>query len=136
MAPRSPGACKPWAFATGRSRHARRGRTVGYVYIDYFDTEGEVLHLLPNRHSDVFNLKPRRDYFTLGKSAQTRACWTLSGPAGEQLVTLVAAKKVLFPTERPDVENARDYLAALSAGISGAPQGDRAAALLFFSLRQ
>jgi hypothetical protein len=28
MAPRSPDACKPWAFATGRSRHARRGRTV------------------------------------------------------------------------------------------------------------
>jgi hypothetical protein len=22
MAPRSPGGCKPWAFATGRSRHA------------------------------------------------------------------------------------------------------------------
>jgi hypothetical protein len=28
MAPRSPGACKPWAFATGRSRRAHRGRTV------------------------------------------------------------------------------------------------------------
>ena len=28
MAPRSPGDCKPWAFATGRSRHAHRGRTV------------------------------------------------------------------------------------------------------------
>src|SRR5690348_15397673 len=24
MAPRSPGGCKPWAFATGRSRHAHR----------------------------------------------------------------------------------------------------------------
>jgi hypothetical protein len=28
MAPRSPGGCGPWAFATGRSRHAHRGRTV------------------------------------------------------------------------------------------------------------
>src|SRR5260370_26096221 len=28
MAPRSPGGCEPWAFATGRSRHARRGRMV------------------------------------------------------------------------------------------------------------
>src|ERR1700761_8122032 len=28
MAPRSPGGCEPWAFATGRSRHAHRGRTV------------------------------------------------------------------------------------------------------------
>src|SRR5215469_14771612 len=25
MAPRSPGGCKPWAFATGRSRRAHRG---------------------------------------------------------------------------------------------------------------
>src|SRR5947209_2728824 len=28
MAPRSPGGCEPWAFATDRSRHAHRGRTV------------------------------------------------------------------------------------------------------------
>src|SRR5215469_15656514 len=27
MAPRSLGGCKPWAFATGRSCHAHRGRT-------------------------------------------------------------------------------------------------------------
>jgi hypothetical protein len=30
MAPRSPGGCKPWAFATGRSRHAHRGKN-GHV---------------------------------------------------------------------------------------------------------
>jgi hypothetical protein len=28
MAPRSPGGCEPWAFATDQSRHAHRGRTV------------------------------------------------------------------------------------------------------------
>jgi hypothetical protein len=28
MAPRSPGGCGPWAFATGRSRRAHHGRTV------------------------------------------------------------------------------------------------------------
>jgi hypothetical protein len=106
-----------------------------YVYVDYFDAEGEVLHLFPNRW-DVLNIKPPRNHFILGKPAQTADCWRLSGPAGEQLISLIGAKKPLFPTGRPDTENARDYLASLSNAMKAVPQGESAAALLFFGLRQ
>jgi Protein kinase domain len=106
-----------------------------YVYVDYFAAEGSVLHLLPNRW-DIFNLKPPRNHFTLGRPAQAPDCWRLGGATGEQLITLIAAKKPLFPDGRPDTENARDYLASLSDVIKATPQGDSAASLLFFNLRQ
>jgi hypothetical protein len=97
--------------------------------------KGDVLHLFPNRW-DVFNIKPSRNHFTLGKPAQAADCWRLTGPTGEQLISLIAAKRLLFPMRRPDTENARDYLASLSNAMTAVPQGEGAAALLFFSLRQ
>jgi hypothetical protein len=106
-----------------------------YVYVDYFAAEGKVLHLLPNRW-DLLNLKPPRNHFTLGRPTRVDDCWRLSGTTGEQLITLVAAKKPLFPAGRPDTENARDYLVSLSAAINGVPQSETAASLLFFDLRQ
>jgi hypothetical protein len=105
-----------------------------YIYVDYFDAEGEVLHLLPNRW-DVFNLKPPRNHFTLGKPPQIANCWRLGGATGEQLVSLVAARKPLFPEGRPDTESARDYIANLSTAINAVPQSGSAAAALFFNLR-
>jgi hypothetical protein len=105
-----------------------------YIYVDYFDAEGEVLHLLPNRW-DVFNLKPPRNHFTLGKPPQIANCWRLGGATGEQLISLVAARKPLFPEGRPDTESARDYIANLSTAINAVPQGGSAAATLFFNLR-
>jgi hypothetical protein len=95
-----------------------------YVYVDYFAAEGEVLHLLPNRW-DLPNLNPPRNHFTLGRPAQGGNCWRLSGATGEQLITLVAAKKPLFPAGRPDIENARDYLVSLSDAMKGVPQNER-----------
>jgi len=103
----------------------------GYLYIDYFVSEGKVLHLLPNGR-DQLNLKPARNHFVLGK--QTQTCWTLGGGTGEQLVTLIAAKKPLFPERRPEVEDARDYLTTLS-GASLAERRPISAATLFFELR-
>jgi hypothetical protein len=104
-----------------------------YVYVDYFGAEGEVLHLLPNRW-DNFNLKPPRNHFTLGRSSQLPDCWRLGGTTGDQFISLVAAKKPLFPDRRPDTENARDYIASLSNAINATPQGGSAASVLFFNL--
>ena len=105
-----------------------------YVYIDYFDAEGEVLHLLPNQW-DASNIKPLRNHFTLGRSAQLPACWRLGGQTGEQFISLVATKKPLFADRRPDTESARDYIASLASAINALPDGGSAASILFFNLR-
>ena len=105
----------------------------GYIYVDYFDLEGDVLHLFPN-DQDKINFKPARAHIILGRSPLAR-CWILGGSTGEQLVTLVAATKPLFLDQRAEVENARDYLPTLAQAVDKLPEGAGAAALLFFQLR-
>ena len=105
-----------------------------YVYVDYYDAEGEVLHLYPNRR-DAFNLRPPRNHFILGRSSQMAGCWTLSGTTGQQFMSLVATKKPLFPEQRREIEGARDYIASLASGLSATAQGEGGASVLFFNLR-
>jgi serine/threonine protein kinase len=109
----------------------------GYIYIDYFvDAEGDVIHLFPNPKDLELVIRPARNRMALGKPPLFNRCWTLGGTAGEQqLVTLTAATKPLFREQRPEQENARDYLPSLSDAIKTLPQGNSsAAALLFFQL--
>jgi hypothetical protein len=42
----------------------------------------------------------------------------------------------LFPSRRPGVEDAQNYIASLRDAIGRIPQAQRAAALLFFELRE
>jgi len=102
-----------------------------YIYIDYFDAEGEVLHLFPNRR-DPLNFKPKRNRI----SFQPGSCWILSGSTGEQLVSMVAAARPLFSGERPEVEKTGDYLAGLSDAIRKSPKAGIAASVLFFDLQE
>jgi hypothetical protein len=106
----------------------------GYAYIDYFaDGEGNVIHLLPN--NEDINFEPRRNHRTLGNEKGKR-CWILGGSGGEQqLVTLVASAQPLWREQRPEQDNARDYLPVLADAIKKSRGGtENAAALLFFRL--
>jgi hypothetical protein len=104
----------------------------GYLYIDYYDSEGKVGHLFPNEE-DVFNLRPARNFFVLGRPPMAR-CWVLDGSTGQQLVTLVAATKPLFPARLPETEDAGEYIANLSDAIAKLPSNTSAAAIWFFDL--
>jgi hypothetical protein len=101
-----------------------------YLYIDYFDSGGQVLHLFPNGR-DRFNLRPWRNRFILFKSP----LWTVCGNVGRQLIAIVATAKPLFPAPRPDVEDAADYIEVLGAALKTIPPAKAAASLLFFELR-
>jgi len=107
----------------------------GYMYVDYFaDAEGHVIHLLPSGR-DSSNLQPQRANLVLGNNPGAR-CWPLAGNPGEQqLVTLIATTKPLFPEPRPELDNATDYLPRLTDAINRLPEGSsRAATSLFFQL--
>jgi hypothetical protein len=107
----------------------------GYIYVDYFSgVEGDVLHLFPNTLDPQIIRRPARNPLTLGKPPFKR-CWTLGGSTGEQLITVVAATQPLFRDQRPEQENARDYLPSLSDVIKKLPESSSsAAASLFFQL--
>jgi hypothetical protein len=108
----------------------------GYIYVDYFaDADGDVIHLFPNPKDPELMIRPARSPRALGKPPFNR-CWILGGSAGEQqLVTMTAATKPLFRDQRPEQENARDYLPSLADAIRNLPEGSTSAAtLLFFQL--
>jgi hypothetical protein len=105
----------------------------GYVYLDYFDGEGEVAHLFPNE-LDKLNFRPALNHLALGKPP-FEGRWNLAGTPGEQLVSLVATAEPLFSIGRPAVEKAKDYLPDLARAIGNIPGDDKAAAVLFFQLR-
>jgi hypothetical protein len=102
-----------------------------YLYVDYFDSGGQVLHLFPNAR-DRFNLRPWRNHLALFKSP----LWTVCGNVGRQLVTVIAAERPLFPGRRPEIEDAGAYIASLGEAIRAASRGKIAASLLFFDLRE
>jgi hypothetical protein len=106
----------------------------GYLYIDYFNADGEVLHLFPSGR-DRLNLRPWRNHFVLG-CPPLLTTYTLGGQSAKVLVSLVATSKPLFSDPRPEVEQARDYLANLSEALGRAPSGKTAGAMLFFDLRE
>ena len=104
----------------------------GYIYIDYFDRGGQVLHLFPNDR-DFFNLRPERNHFIVFKPPLT-SCWTFNGSVGQEMITLIAVSKPLFPAPRAEIENITDYLASLSSIIHNLSQDDGAASMLQFKL--
>jgi Domain of unknown function (DUF4384) len=103
-----------------------------YLYVDYFNRQGEVLHLFPNGQ-DRLNFRPAQNHLILGEPPFGR-CWVLGGISGEQLVTLVAAVGPLFPQARPEAEDARAYLPSLSQAVDALSPDRGAAALRLFQL--
>jgi serine/threonine protein kinase len=103
----------------------------GNLYVDWFNQE-QVVHLFPN-HQDRLNFVPARAHLILGQPPRDGR-WALDGPTGEQLVTLVAAKRELFPEARPEVEDAHAYLKALSQAVGALTPDSGAAALQCFQL--
>jgi len=127
----TPGTNEPY-IGEKPSLEARAPGFDSYIYFDYFDSGGQVLHLFPNEH-DKFNLRPLRNHFVLFKSG----VWTICGNVGQQLITMVATavgSKPLFPSRRPDVEVAQHYIGSLKEALAKIPQGQSTAAFLFFDL--
>jgi hypothetical protein len=107
----------------------------GYMYVDYFaDADGDVIHLLPNGQDSSF-FQPQRAHLVLGSNPGAR-CWTLAGnPREQQLVTLIATSKPLFPNPRPELDHAADYLPRLTDAINRlSEESSMAAATLSFHL--
>lgn len=82
-----------------------------YVYVDYFDARGNVLHLQPN---DVIPLTPvrARDHLAIGGDDPSRPSLqiTVSPPFGQEIAVAFAASTPLYQGLRPIEEPAAPYL--------------------------
>ncbi|WP_109110292.1 serine/threonine-protein kinase [Azospirillum sp. TSO35-2] len=104
------------------------GATGGYLTVDYFDIEGNVIHMLPMplRRDNRLALGDSAKSITLGvaKSSSDRV-YTITPPYGPAMILALVTRDPLFAAERPEVEPAGGYLAALRAALPKDKPGDK-----------
>jgi type VI secretion system FHA domain protein len=102
-----------------------------YLYVDFFDTDGRVVHMLPT------TLRPNNrlganERIALGappdKAGRNDRVYIISPPFGTGLVIAVSSLRPLFTEARPEQEDARSYLAALAGALVRDPVGAGSAA--------
>jgi eukaryotic-like serine/threonine-protein kinase len=86
----------------------------GFLYVDYLDSEGTVLHMLPapehpdNRLRAEQGLRLGGDLYAIG------------APFGPNLVVAISSPKRLFPPRAEQQESARAYLPVLTKALEAA----------------
>ncbi|NRB16300.1 MAG: DUF4384 domain-containing protein [Rhodobacteraceae bacterium] len=92
-----------------------------YVYVDYFDAGGAVLHLTPNA-SVPLSLTPAQSRLRVGAktAADIGLQITVGPPYGQEIAVAFAASHPLYPGVRPLSEEAADYLSWLSQRVTEA----------------
>jgi hypothetical protein len=104
-----------------------------HVYVDYYDTGGNVGHLLPNA-SEKKNVFGRSTSLMVGHP-DGPAPWQISPPLGQDLVTVIASNLPLFPTPKLDSESAKSYLNELRQALNSASKSAVAATFSFIAIR-
>jgi len=90
-----------------------------FVYVDYYATDGQVQHLLPNLREPLNFLPPGRVY-TVGQPDGQHWEWKPLPPFGRELITVLATKQPLVFTPkvpRYDPEPAGLYLDQLRQAL-------------------
>lgn len=92
-----------------------------YVYVDYFDAGGQVLHLSPNELVPLTQAAPKSALRVGAKQPQDPGLQiTVGPPYGQEIAVAFAASHVLFEHPRPLSEPAAPYLDALRDRIAKA----------------
>ena len=81
-----------------------------YLYIDYYQTDGSVIHLYPGAADGDKARVLKRSRLTIGRDNRR---WKISGPFGQELIVAMASREPLFGFARSEIEKAKDYFAAL-----------------------
>jgi hypothetical protein len=78
-----------------------------FIAVDYFQHDGQVLHLLPGGGSRVRLLQAKQPLVLADPN------WQIGEPFGQDLVVVLSSLRPLFDAERPFLEHASDYVADL-----------------------
>ncbi len=93
----------------------------GYLYVDYFQLNGHVLHMYPST-DDQAGIKEANVILSIGQSGQDKR-WQVSPPYGVELVAVIASPIPLFNQLRNEDELTEVYLSDLNALISNQEPG-------------
>ena len=87
----------------------------GYLYVDYFQHDGQVRHLLPTAGGPDNRLGPG-EAIVLGDSGES---YQISAPFGTEMIMVLQSPVPLFGTAREDEDRAQDYLQTLRKALNG-----------------
>ena len=95
-----------------------------YVYVDYFDAAGNVIHLLPNAHTPMTRA-PMNAAIKVGSDSALQAGETglylkVGPPYGQEIAVAFAASEPLYDGVRPLSEPAAPYLDWLTDKVAAA----------------
>lgn len=88
----------------------------GYLYVDYIDAQGGVIHLLPEPlHPDniVYSGEPVQIGLDPVEAGINDRIWRVTPPLGTRMILALSSPVPLFATFRPVEEEAEDYLPEL-----------------------
>jgi hypothetical protein len=87
-----------------------------YVYVDYFDHDGGVLHMLP-RPGATNNFLPGKSGLRLGDGGVS-GDWTIGEPYGKDLLVVWSLPEAMFTGTRPEYEErSEEYLQLVRGSI-------------------
>lgn len=96
-----------------------------YVYVDYFNAAGEVIHLVPN-DTIALERSPAKSLFGIGQDRDGKPSLriTIGPPFGQEIAVAFAASAPLYDGLRPIVEPAEPYLDWLQSRVAAARTAD------------
>jgi Domain of unknown function (DUF4384) len=88
----------------------------GYLYVDFIQHDGTVLHMLPGSDKATNTVKAG-ERVRLGAGSQE---YTIAPPYGTEILTVISSPAPLFNKARPQIEPAKEYLDALRRALETA----------------
>lgn len=98
----------------------------GYLYVDYIDSDGSVVHLLPSPRQTQNHILPGQQR-VLGALDATDASgdfvYEIQPPLGPGMVVAFASRQRLWEAPRPHVETTGEYIPVLQTALQAWPSG-------------
>lgn len=92
-----------------------------YVYLDYFDADGNVIHLSPNDRAPLALVDAKAPItFGARNETETGLFVRIGPPYGQEIAAAFAASHPLYDGVRPIVEAAENYLVWMQARVADA----------------
>lgn len=96
-----------------------------FVYVDYFDADGNVIHLSPNEQTPLRMVDAKSALQIGARNANEAGLFvTIGPPYGQEIAAAFAASVPLYAGLRPMVEPAAPYLAWLKTRVANARAQD------------
>lgn len=99
----------------------------GHLYVDYIDSDGSVVHLLPSPRQPLNRVVPGQEMVLGALDASDPSgdfVYEIQPPLGPGMVIAFASRHRLLEAPRPHVETTGDYVPALEAALAARASGE------------